>query len=100
MSAVYIAKVIGNVVSTRKEEQLTGDKLLIVQLLRSHADIVHKHIIVAIDRVGAGNTDYVLVTCGSAATRGQLKADAPVDAAIVGILDDFNEQSEVLKDGD
>ncbi|WP_461212857.1 EutN/CcmL family microcompartment protein [Lacticaseibacillus sp. GG6-2] len=96
---MYIAKVIGNVVSTRKEPQLTGNKLLIVQLLRGQADIQTKHLIVAIDRVGAGSSDYVLVTCGSAATRGLVKTDAPIDAAIVGILDDFTEQSEVLING-
>jgi microcompartment protein CcmK/EutM len=95
---MYLAKVIGNVVSTRKEAQLTGYKLLIVRLI---GHVGNRQLLqVAIDRVGAGNHDYVLVACGSAARQGLSQTTVPVDAAIVGILDDFNEQSEVLQHGD
>lgn len=95
---MYLAKVVGNVVSTRKEAQLTGYKLLIVRLIDQTQ--AAQALQVAIDRVGAGNHDYVLVACGSAARQGLRQAAVPIDAAIVGILDDFSESSEVLKNGD
>lgn len=44
--------------------------------------------LVAVDNIGAGIGDYVLVAQGSAARKGCAAADAPVDAAIIGIIDD------------
>ena len=83
---MIVGKVIGSIVSTRKSEKLVGNKFMIVEPLesmKSHADRL-----VAIDNIGAGIGEYVLVAQGSAARIGCDVPDAPVDAAIVGIIDD------------
>jgi ethanolamine utilization protein EutN len=61
---MLVGKVVGSVVATRKNENLVGNKFLIVQPLESMAD---QKRIVAIDNVGAGIGEIVLVTQGSAA---------------------------------
>ncbi len=82
---MIIGKVVGSVVSTRKNDNLIGNKFLIVEPLKSmKAD---GNNIVAIDNVGAGIGEIVLVACGSAARIGCEKANQPIDAAIVGIVD-------------
>ena len=81
---MLIGKVVGSVVSTRKNEKLIGSKFLIVEPLKSMAQ---KEKLVAIDNVGAGIGEMVLVATGSAARIGCSMQTAPVDAAIVGIID-------------
>ncbi len=82
---MIIGKVVGSLVSTRKNEKLIGNKFLIVQPAKSMSDGKN---IVATDDVGAGIGEIVLVATGSAARVGCGMPDAPVDAAIVGIVDD------------
>ena len=79
-------KVVGSVVSTRKSDKLIGNKFMIVEIVGSMAADGRK--IIAIDHIGAGIGEYVLVAQGSAARIGCDMPDAPVDAAIVGIIDD------------
>ena len=83
---MLIGKVVGSVVSTRKCEKLIGNKLMIVDVLE-HMHSGAKQLI-AIDKIGAGIGEYVLVAQGSAARIGSGMPDSPVDAAIVGIIDD------------
>lgn len=83
---MIVGKVVGSVVSTRKSEKLIGQKFMIVEPL-DHMSADHKRI-VAIDIIGAGIGEYVLVAEGSAARIGCGLEMAPVDAAIVGIVDD------------
>ncbi len=83
---MLVGKVLGNIVSTRKTEKLIGNKFMIVELVESMRGSV-KHI-VAIDNIGAGIGEYVLVATGSAARIGTDNDNAPVDAAIVGIIDE------------
>jgi len=77
------------VVSTRKEEDLKGFKLLIVQPLtpegRKRGDSL-----VAVDTVGAGIGEMVVVALGSPARLAVDNPDAPVDASIVGIIDSLD----------
>ena len=82
---MLIGKVVGSVVSTRKNEKLIGSKFLIVEPIKSMAQ---KEKLVAIENVGAGIGEVVLVATGSAARIGCNLDNAPVDAAIVGIVDD------------
>lgn len=80
-----LGRVIGNVVSTNKEDTLVGFKLLVVKLENSHgAD----ETLVAVDRLGAGTGTKVLVTLGSSARIHLGNSMAPIDAAIVGIVDE------------
>ena len=81
---MIVGKVVGSVVSTRKNDNLVGNKFMIVEPVRSMKGDVGTF--VAIDNIGIG--EYVLVACGSAARIGCDMESAPVDAAIVGIIDD------------
>lgn len=85
---MYIGKVVGNVVSTKKEESLTGFKLMIVSLIH-HKTQESMDEIVAVDLVGAGRGEFVLIVKGSSA-RVAVKKDVPVDATIIGIIDSFD----------
>lgn len=76
---------IGSIVSTRKNENLIGSKFMIVEPLSVMGSAAER--IVAVDNVGAGIGEIVLVAVGSAARIGCNMADSPVDAAIVGIVD-------------
>lgn len=82
------AKVVGSIVSTRKSEKLVGNKFMIVELAPKMG--MNGNQIIAIDHIGAGVGEYVLIATGSAARIGCDVNDAPVDAAIVGIIDDGN----------
>ena len=79
-------KVVGSVVSTRKNEKLIGSKFMVVEILDQMRAKDQK--VIAVDNIGAGIGEYVLVATGSAARIGCGMAEAPVDAAIVGIIDD------------
>ena len=79
-------KVVGSVVSTRKNDKLIGNKFMVVEILDQMRAKDQK--VIAVDNIGAGIGEYVLVAQGSAARIGCDMADAPVDAAIVGIIDD------------
>ena len=77
--------VIGTIVSTRKVESLVGSKFLEVQLSSDGKDT--NHYIIAIDTVGAGIGEKVLITTGSSARLALDKISTPTDAVIVGIID-------------
>ncbi len=82
---MIIGKVVGSIVATRKNVNLIGQKLMIVEPIGKNNS---KETIVAIDDVGAGIGEIVIVAQGSAARIGCGHEKAPVDAAIVGIVDD------------
>ncbi|QGP91592.1 Ethanolamine utilization protein EutN [Neomoorella glycerini] len=81
---MLIAEVTGTVVATRKHESLTGSKLLLIRPLQGSR---RGETLVAVDTVGAGKGELVLVATGSAARLGLNVPQAPVDLAIVGIID-------------
>lgn len=83
---MVLGKVIGNVVSTRKNEAIVGSKILEIQVVENGA--LTKRFMVAIDTVGAGIGEFVLVTEGSSARLAMTNQNAPVDATVVGILDE------------
>ena len=83
---MIIGKVVGYVVSTRKCDNLVGNKFMIVEPIPS---LKIDNRIVAVDKVGAGIGEMVLVAQGSAARIGCGSPTAPIDAAIVGIIDDI-----------
>ena len=81
---MLIGKIVGSIVSTRKNENLVGSKFMIVQTCAGTGDDKR---IVAVDNVGAGIGELVLVAIGSAARVGCDQKTSPIDAAIVGIID-------------
>lgn len=84
---MIVGKVTGSIVSTRKQDNLIGNKFMIVEPIGVMNG--EKKQVVAIDNIGAGIGEYVLVAQGSAARIGCGMPEAPVDAAIVGIVDDI-----------
>jgi len=86
---MLIGKVIGTVISTRKNSKLIGSKFLIVEPRNyTNSSTADNTPIVAVDTVGAGVGEIVLVALGSAARIGCQFEGAPIDAAVVGIVDD------------
>lgn len=86
---MLMAKVIGSVVSTQKNETLVGKKLMIVQPIDSEQQTIRFQQVAA-DTVGAGIGDYVLLTSGSSARKLFSTSSDAVDYAIVGIIDTFD----------
>lgn len=91
---MFIAQVKGNVVTTQKVDQMAGRKLLIIDPLRvdENAGTLSPtgRCFVAVDSIGAGSDDLVLVTQGSSARMTEGTGDAPVDCVIIGIIDTVN----------
>ena len=83
---MIIGRIVGTVVATRKDTRLEGKKLLLVRPLTIEGKDENNYI-VAIDTVGAGFRERVLVVSGSSARLAEGLKDRPVDAAIVGIVD-------------
>ena len=82
---MIIVRVYGSVVSTHKLEGLVGYKFMQIQCIEN-GELVNKFL-TAVDGVGAGIGEDVIITTGSSARKALQKEDAPVDAVIVGILD-------------
>lgn len=83
---MFLGKVIGSVWSTKKDEQLVGAKFLIVREL--DIDLNEKdRFVVAVDSVGAGEGEVVLVATGSSSRMTAFTKDKPVDAVIMAIVD-------------
>jgi len=84
---MILGRVVGQVVSTQKRPQFEGAKLLIVQPESPQGD-AHGNTFLAIDSVGAGVNERVLVVMeGRAAGEALGRKLSPVDAAIIGIVD-------------
>ena len=83
---MQLARVIGDVVMTRKDESLTGITLLIVQPLTPAGEPAGRPL-VAVDAVGAGVGEEVFFVRGKEASFPFYPAEPPVDAGIVGIVD-------------
>lgn len=90
---MLIARVVGSVVSTAKDEGLRGASLLVVRPT-SVTDEVLGPPLVAVDTVGAGEGELVLVARGGAARLTATTEGLPTDAAIVGILDSVELEGE------
>ena len=75
----------GHIVSTRKQDALIGSKFMEVQIIKN-GNLTDEYLI-AIDSVGAGIGETVLITTGSSARLALKNTSAPTDAVIVGIVD-------------
>ena len=83
---MFLGKVIGTVWSTKKDENLVGAKFLIVRQL--DLDLKEKsNFVVAVDSVGAGEGEIVLVATGSSSRQTEFTKNKPVDAVIMAIVD-------------
>lgn len=86
---MLIARVRGSAVSTIKEPSLMGHKLLLVQEC-DQSGTATGTIFVAVDGVGVGTGELVLVATGSAARHGERNRDQASDALVVGVLDSMD----------
>jgi len=86
---MQLARVIGDVVATRKDENLTGITLLLVQPLTADRQPAGRPL-VAVDAVGAGVGEHVFFVRGKEASFPFYPAEPPVDAGIVGIVDHWD----------
>jgi ethanolamine utilization protein EutN len=89
---MFVAKVTGSVVATQKAASMTGHKLMIVEPYRIDPTDRSKlsttgRTFVAVDTVGAGEGEFVLIVQGSSARLTPETKSLPVDATIIGIVD-------------
>jgi ethanolamine utilization protein EutN len=85
---LILAKVVGTVVATRKDPRLVSSKLLIARPMDPKGKPEGTYL-VAVDTVDAGFGETVLIVGGSSARMASGMKDCPVDAAIVGIIDEI-----------
>jgi len=89
---MFVAKVTGSVVATQKVGAMIGQKLMVVEPYRLNADSRSElastgRTFVAVDTIGAGEGDFVLITQGSSARLTEETSSLPIDTVIVGIVD-------------
>lgn len=101
---MFIAKVLGSVVSTQKTEAMVGHRLLLIEpfildpAVPEPEHLVSNHkTLVAIDTVGAGENEYVLVVQGSSARMTPETKTLPADCATVGIIDSIHVDRKALE---
>ena len=92
---MFVAKVTGAVVSTQKVDSIVGYKLLVVDPYRLDNKTRKKlnttgRTFIAVDTLGAGEGDYVLITQGSSARLTEETRDLPIDTVVVGIVDNVH----------
>lgn len=90
-----IGRVIGTIVATRKDERLVGSKLMLTQPLNIDEIPVGEPLI-AVDTVGAGIGELVIFATGTAARHAAEKLQSPIDAAIVGIIDNIDVYRDLI----
>ena len=86
---MLIAKIVGSVVATQKDEKLGEHKLLVCQV-HDHQGKARDQYVVAVDAVGAGHGDMILYATGSSARQTQLTEGRPCDAVVMAIVDSWD----------
>ena len=95
-----LAKVLGTVVASRKEEALEGLKLLMLGQAGPDGELTGG-VVVGVDAVGAGEGEYVLYASGSSARQTLMTDKKPVDAVVMAIVDSWEiEGEEKYRKGD
>ena len=92
---MVIAKVVGSAVATLKHDLLKTNKLLLVCLADAEGNVAGDPFL-AVDLVGAGEGELVIVSRGSSARMAAGHSASPVDAAIVGILDSLRVEGKTV----
>jgi microcompartment protein CcmK/EutM len=92
---MIFARVVGTVVATRRSDELPGAKYLLVELASPKGE-GHRDYMVALDGVGAGVGELVIVAQGPSARQMAFSDRKPVDALISGIVDLVDERGSVV----
>ena len=93
---MQIARVKGNVVSTTKSDRLHGLKLMIVSIIDLDSFTEKGQPLVAIDTVGSGVGEVVMLVSGSSSRQTELTKDKPSDLAIVAIIDSMDVDGKTI----
>lgn len=94
---MILARVVGTVVATRKDERLHGKKLLMCRPVNPAGE-VEGAFFVAVDTVGAGSHEMVLIVTGSSARMAAGNKESPIDSSIIGIVDEVRMDAESESD--
>ncbi len=101
---MFMARVKGNVVTTQKVEKMKGRKMLVVEPVRVNPDnsgiIGTGRSFIAVDTLGAGTGELVVITQGSSSRMTSGTSDAPVDCVIIGIIDSVTIMGDKLYETD
>ncbi len=92
---MIIGRVVGHVWATRKNDDLCGYKLLVVEKMEQTN--IFKNIVVAADTIGAGEGDLVLLVQSSSARHAMADPSVPIDMSVVGIIDGLEINGEKLE---
>ena len=92
---MIFAQVVGTVVSTRRSDNLEGVKYLLVQTC-NHRGEAGGNSLVAMDLVGAGTGELVIIAQGSSARQTKMTFEKPIDAVIAGIVDLVEEEGDAV----
>ncbi|HND52002.1 MAG TPA: EutN/CcmL family microcompartment protein [Pirellulaceae bacterium] len=100
---MFVAKVVGALVSTQKVETMVGFKLLVVEPYRLEPNqrqslVTTGRSFVAVDMLGAGEGDFVLLTQGSSARLTPETKNLPIDAIVIGIVDQVHVEQHCVFD--
>ncbi len=93
---MLIAKVMGTVVSTQKDEGLNNLKMLLIEEIDPKTLKGQKNYLVAIDSVGAGLEELVLYASGSSARMTNITNNKPCDCVIMAIIDQFDIDNKTI----
>lgn len=97
---MFIAKIVGSLVSTQKVDSMVGQKLLVIEPYRLTEDRSEMKTtgrsLVAVDTVGAGENEFVLIVQGSSARMTPETRPLPVDATIIGIIDSVHVEKKKI----
>lgn len=97
---MFIAKIVGSLVSTQKVDSMVGQKLLLIEPYRLDEERTTMNTtgrsLVAVDTVGAGENEFVLVVQGSSARMTEQTKPLPVDATIIGIVDSIHVEKKKI----
>ena len=92
---MIFGKIVGTVVSTQIDEGIKGKKCLLAQIC-NHKGEVDDNYLVAVDLVGAGVEEMVIISQGSSARQTEVTHQKPVDCVIVGIVDMVEEHNKIV----
>ncbi len=92
---MIFAKIAGTVVSAQKDEGIRGKKCLLAQTCNYKGE-VNNNYLVAVDLVGAGMGEMVIISQGSSARQTVITHQKPVDCVIVGIIDMVEEYNRIV----
>ena len=100
---MFVAQVTGSMVSTQKVDSMVGYKLLVVEPYRVEAEkreslTTTGRTFIAVDTLGAGVGDYVLITMGSSARMTEETSELPIDTVVVGIVDKVHVEQHCVYD--